>query len=199
MHGKMAGHAHKPFESPQKYLEFLERPERAQWQKPDAIVAALGLKGDETVVDIGAGSGYFSMRLARQVPRGRVIATDVQPEMVRYLEQRAASEGARNVQAVLATPEDPTVSGEASTIFLCDVLHHVEHPAKWLARMHQEARVGARLVVVEFKEGDLPQGPPASMKLTRAETIRLVTTAGFKHTGELAVELPYQYVVTFER
>jgi hypothetical protein len=83
-HGIHPGDLH-PFKDVEKYVGFLERPELAKWQKPDAIVAELGLSGNETVVDVGAGSGYFSFRLARALPRGNVIATDIQPEMVRHM------------------------------------------------------------------------------------------------------------------
>ena len=73
----------RPFAEVEKYIAFLDRPDRAAWQRPDEVVAALGLHGDETVLDLGAGSGYFSFRLARAVPRGKVVATDLEPEMIR--------------------------------------------------------------------------------------------------------------------
>ena len=70
----------RPFADVEKYIAFLDRPDRAAWQKPDEVVKALALQGDETVVDLGAGSGYFSFRLAQAVPRGKVVAADLEPE-----------------------------------------------------------------------------------------------------------------------
>jgi hypothetical protein len=84
----------RPFKDTEKYIAFLEQPERAKWQRPDAVIAALSLAGNETVVDVGAGSGYFSFRLARALPRGMVVATDIQPEMVRHMHHKAMTEGA---------------------------------------------------------------------------------------------------------
>ena len=110
----------RPFEDTAKYIAFLERPDRAAWQKPDAVVAALGLTGKETIVDIGAGSGYFSFRLARAVPEGKVIAPDVEPEMIRHIHHKAMTEGVRNVQAAFAKPDDPGVPAEADLVFMCD-------------------------------------------------------------------------------
>jgi ubiquinone/menaquinone biosynthesis C-methylase UbiE len=193
------GPNHKPFEDPEKYIAFLDRPDREQWQKPDAIVQALGLVGDETVVDLGAGSGYFAFRFARVLPRGSVVASDVAPEMVRHIHHRAMSEGVKNVQAVLGEEADPKIPAGAKWIFICDVLHHVSDRPAWLSKLHAEASAGARLAIVEFKEGDLPMGPPASMKLAKSEVVSSVTGAGFAYLDDNAVELPYQYMVRFEK
>ncbi|MBN2195343.1 MAG: hypothetical protein JW751_21170 [Polyangiaceae bacterium] len=81
----------RPFDDIAKYIEFLERPDRAQWQKPDAVVAALDLGGDEVVFDVGAGSGYFSFRFAKAAPQGKVIAGDTEPEMAVVLSYVGAS------------------------------------------------------------------------------------------------------------
>ncbi len=189
----------KPFEDTEKYIAFLERPDRAVWQKPDALVASLGLTGSETVVDVGAGSGYFTFRFAKALPRGKVVATDIEPEMVRHIHHRAMTEGVSNAQAVLAEADDPKVPDGAQLVFVCDVLHHVKNRAAWLSKAHAEVAPGTKLVVVEFKEGDLPEGPPASLKLARADVVQAVSTAGFALTADNDALLPYQYVLTFER
>jgi ubiquinone/menaquinone biosynthesis C-methylase UbiE len=192
-------HGLKPFAEVDKYIAFLERPERALWQRPDALVASLGLTGSEIVADVGAGSGYFTFRLARALPRGQVVATDIEPEMIRHIHHKAMSEAVSNVRVVLAAADDPVVPPEAALIFICDVLHHVADRPAWLAKMHAEAAAGARLVLVEFKEGDLPEGPPRSIKLSRAQVTQLVTRAGFVNIAEDSELLPYQYVATFEK
>ncbi len=154
----------RPFDEVEKYVAFLERPDRAQWQKPDELVEALGLRPGETVADVGAGSGYFSFRFAAKLPQGRVVAIDLEPEMLRHIHHKAMSVGVENLEVRVAAPDDPKVPAEASLVFICDVLHHVSDPASWLGKLHGEMTAGARLAIVEFKEGDLPQGPPASMK-----------------------------------
>ena len=117
----------KPFAETEKYIEFLERPDRAEWQKPDAVVAALGLKGNETITDVGAGSGYFTFRFAKALPRGKVVATDIDPEMIRHIHHKVLTESIPNVGVVLADAADPTVPSNTDVVFITDVLHHVSN------------------------------------------------------------------------
>lgn len=192
-------HALKPFEDVEKYIAFLEKPDRAAWQKPDALVSSLALAGDETVADVGAGSGYFAFRFAKALPKGRVVAIDVEPEMVRHIHHKAMTEGVANVSVVFGDPSDPKIPAGAGLVFVCDVLHHVHDRGGWLHRMFDEVQPGARLVIVEFKEGDLPQGPPAAMKLRLDEVVQLANTAGFANIASDTSLLPYQYVLTFRK
>jgi len=189
----------RPFEDVEAYIAFLDREDRAAWQRPDAVVEALGLTGVETVADVGAGSGYFTFPLARAVPQGKVIAIDIEPEMIRHIHHKVMGEGPENIEVVLAQPDDPRVPEAADLVFICDVLHHVHDRPAWLARLAAEVRSGTRLVLVEFKEGDLPQGPPESVKIPRAQLISLVTAAGFTLESERADLLPYQHFLVFRR
>jgi ubiquinone/menaquinone biosynthesis C-methylase UbiE len=189
----------KPFEDVAKYIAFLERADRAAWQKPQAVVAALGLQGAETVVDLGAGSGYFTFPIARALANGKVVAIDIEPEMIRHVHHKAISEGFTNVQVVLGKPEDPSLPAGADLVFVCDVVHHVSDRVAWLAKVSSEMKPGARFVVVEFKEGNLPEGPPESVKLPRAELVKLVTGAGFALEREDAELLPYQTFLVFRK
>ena len=189
----------RPFEDTAKYIAFLERPDRAAWQKPDAVVAALGLTGRETVVDVGAGSGYFSFRLARAVPEGKVIALDVDPEMIRHIHHKAMTEGVRNVQVAFAKPDDPGVPAEADLVFMCDVLHHIQDRPAWLAKLAAQMHKGARLALVEFKEGKLPEGPTEALKLSRAQLVALATGAGLVLDSEKPDLLPYQTFLVFRK
>ena len=197
-HGVHPGDLH-PFKETEKYIAFLERPDRAKWQRPDAVVAALGLSGNETVVDVGAGSGYFSFRLARALPRGIVIATDIQPEMIRHMHHKAMSQGVQNLRAVLGDGEDPGISPDADLVFVCDVLHHVPNQPSWLGKLAREMKPGARLALVEFKEGKLPQGPPERLKLPRAKLIELTKNAGLVLDEEKPKLLPYQTFLVFRK
>jgi SAM-dependent methyltransferase len=189
----------RPIKDTEDYVAFLERPDRATWQKPDEVVRALRLAGDETVADVGAGSGYFSFRFAAALPRGRVVATDIEPEMIRYIHHKAMTQGIPNVEPVLASADDPKVPAAANVVFLCDILHHVSERSAWLLRLHDEMKAGARLVVIEFKEGDLPEGPPAALKIPRNELLSLVQGAGFILVGEEKDLLPYQAFLVFRK
>jgi len=189
----------QPLESTEQYVAFLERPDRAAWQKPDDVVRALRLTGDETVADVGASSGYFTFRFAAALPRGRVVATDIEPEMIRYIRQKAMTQRIPNVEPVLASADDPKVPDAADIVFLCDILRRVEDRSVWLLRLHEEMKSGARLVLIEFKEGDLPEGPPATLKIPRSDLINLVQTAGFALVAEEPDLLPYQLFLVFRR
>ena len=90
-------HDLKPFEDTQKYIDFLERSDRAVWQKPDAVIRELHLLGAEKIADVGAGSGYFTFRFARALPEGKVYAIDIAPEMLRHIHHKAMTEGMNNV------------------------------------------------------------------------------------------------------
>ena len=189
----------RPFEEVEQYIAFLERPDRATWQKPQAVIAALGLQGDETVTDVGAGSGYFSFPLAAALPEGLVRAVDIEPEMIRHIHHRVLEEKLGNLEVALATPEDPGVESDTDLVFVCDVLHHVSDPDAWLATLHDELRPGAKLALVEFKQGDLPAGPPAAMKIGRDRLVQLVVDAGFHLIEEQPDLLPYQMFLVFQR
>lgn len=200
LHGKgVSADTLRPFAETEKYVELLERPDRARWQKPDEVVAALHLTGKETVADVGAGSGYFTFRFARALPRGKVIAIDVDPEMVRHVHHEVLSENITNVEAVLADPKDPSVGGAADVVFVCNVIHHVEGREAWLRRMFTEMKPGARLVVIEFKEGELPVGPPDAMKIPKAKLTAMLRDAGFAPRSEDEELLPYQIFLVFEK
>lgn len=192
-------HNMKPFEEVEEYIAFLERPDRAAWQRPDAIVEALGLSGTETIADIGAGSGYFTFRFAEALSEGSVRAIDIEPEMLRHIHHKATSSGISNIEVVVAAPDDPRVAGDEDLVFICDVLHHVEGREAWLARLFSETKAGARLVFVEFKEGDLPQGPPEAMKIPKASMIELVSKAGFVLADDRSELLPYQSFLVFSK
>lgn len=187
----------RPFAETERYIEFLERPDRAAWQKPDAVVAALHLAGSETLVDVGAGSGYFTFRLAKALPGGKVVATDVEPEMIRHIHHRVLTENIANVKAVLAKPNDPGVDAAADVVFVCDVIHHVEGREAWLRKLATEMKPGARLVVIEFKDGKLPEGPPESVKIGKVKLVSMLEAAGFSLQADDPKLLPYQTFLTF--
>jgi SAM-dependent methyltransferase len=189
----------RPFKDVEKYVASLERPDRAKWQKPDAVVAAVGLAGDETLVGVGAGSGYFTFRFARALPRGKVVAVDIQPEMVRHIHHKAMSDKVPNVEAVLGKPDDPGIPDGADVVFVCDVLHHVPGPAAWLGKLSSQIKSGARVVLIEFKPGKLPQGPPEKLKIPRAKLLAMASEAGLALDSEKPKLLPYQTFTVFRK
>jgi len=180
-------------------LETLERPERDDWQKPEEVIAALELEGDEIVYDLGAGSGYFTFKLARHVPEGGVIAVEVEPDYVNFINRKTFELAVVNATAILTEPDDPGAGDEADLVFVCDVLHHVDDWEEWVVRLHEQMSPGARLALIEFDMGDLPVGPDDRVKLSREEVVAALTAAGFEGPEDKGGFLPYQWFLVFER
>jgi SAM-dependent methyltransferase len=189
----------RPFEEVEKYVKFLERPDRAKWQKPEAVIKVLGLKGTESVVDLGSGSGYFTFRLSKAVPNGEVFAIDSQPEMVRHVHRKVLTGDWPNVRTQVGKPDDPGLPPDADLVFVCDVLLHVRQKAEWLKTLHSQMRSGAKLVLIDFREGELPEGPPEEIKVPKKEVARLCREAGFVLKEDRSDLLPYQEFLVFEK
>ncbi|MFH0974394.1 MAG: class I SAM-dependent methyltransferase [Spirochaetota bacterium] len=192
-------HNMKPFENVNKYIDFLERKDRTAWQKPDLVISSMGLKGSESIADIGAGSGYFTFRFASALQKGRVIAIDAEPDMIRHIHHKSMMTGIKNIQVILASYDNPRVPKDIDIVFICDVLHHVKNRTEWLMKLNTEMRKGSKLVLIEFKEGNLPEGPPKKMKIPGKEMLSIVTEAGFKLVKQNNDLLPYQYYYEFEK
>jgi ubiquinone/menaquinone biosynthesis C-methylase UbiE len=189
----------KPFAEVEKYIEFLERKDRATWQKPDAVISAMKLIGTETIADVGAGSGYFSFRFASKVPEGKVIAIDIEPEMIRHIHHKIMSSDINNMEVVLASEDDPKISEKVDIVFICDVLHHLKNRAKWLEKLNSEISKGTKLILIEFKEGNLPEGPPEKIKISGKEMVAMVNASGFALVEKNVTLLPYQNYFVFEK
>lgn len=178
----------------------LEHKDRDEWQKPEEVVAALGLKPGQTVADIGAGSGYFSVRLARAVgPQGKVYAVDIQQDLMDHLAARAKKEGLGNLEPTLGSPEDPALAASSvDLIFICDVVHHIENRQAYYAKLAKALRPGARIAIVDFYKRELPVGPGVEMKIAKGAMIAELEQAGFALEGEHGF-LPHQYFLVFGR
>jgi ubiquinone/menaquinone biosynthesis C-methylase UbiE len=191
---------HERHRDAQTMIAALEDPARDAYQKPDEVMAALALRPGEVVADIGAGSGYFTLRFARAVgDTGRVYAVDVSPDMIRYLNRKLRDEGVRNVVTVLSDPDDPLLPDASVDRFvIVDTWHHIEDHEKYLRLMTRMLRPGGQIVHIDFQKRDLPVGPPLSMKISRDNLVAQMEEAGF-HLEREHTFLPYQYFLVFVR
>ncbi len=190
-------HKHHKFDDAERWAAQFDAADRADWQKPDEVIAALGLSPAMRVADLGAGTGYFTVRLARAVPQGRVVAEDIEPDMVRYLGERARKEGLGNVEAVLGSATDPKLPTGLDAAIMVDTYHHVDDPAGFFTRVRASLRPGGLLAIVDFKK-DAPEdtpGPPPAMRVADADVVATLVKAGFVHERTDRALLPYQYVV----
>jgi 2-polyprenyl-3-methyl-5-hydroxy-6-metoxy-1,4-benzoquinol methylase len=196
-HGHVAG-GHHAFADADAFARVFDDPTRDEWQCPDDVLGALELDPSMSVADVGAGTGYFSVRLARAVPRGEVIATDVEPDMVRYLTERARREKLRNLRAVKATPRvSGLAAGSIDRILVVHVWHHLADVDAYARRLAAALRPGGRLFVVEFSLTG-HRGPPASMRVAPEAVIAALDAAGLSACVS-RVGLPDQYIVEGRR
>ena len=189
-------HPHHPLPLDQ-YIALLEDPQRDEWQKPDAVIQALNLQNGQVVADIGAGSGYFTLRLARAVePNGTVFAVDVDEGMLNYLRQRLAKEDIKNITVRQVPPHDPLLlNSSVDLVFVCNAYHHLEEREGYLRKLRKALKPDGHLVIVDFyKREGIPVGPPMDMRLSEETVQKELQGAGLKVTEQLTF-LPYQYIL----
>jgi SAM-dependent methyltransferase len=179
---------------------WLERPERALEERPDLVLAALDLKRSMTVADVGAGSGYYSSRMAERVgPEGTVYAVDIQPEMINMLEQQMVLRKATNVKALLGTTTDPRLpAGTLDLALMVDVYHEFEYPYEMLAAVVRALKPGGRVVFVEFR-GDDPTVPiKAAHTMTEAQVRKEAAVQPLEWVRTVG-DLPWQHLIVFRK
>jgi ubiquinone/menaquinone biosynthesis C-methylase UbiE len=176
------------------YSAAMEDPSRDAWQKPDAIIRALDVKPGKVVCDIGAGPGYFALRLARAVgDSGRVFAVDVEPKMLEVLRERLGKNGLRNVTPVLSLGDDPLLpSGTCDLVLIVNTFHHFRDGTDYLRRLVRVLRPGGKVANIDFQKKATPQGPPLKDRVSREDFLKQAKDAGFALTSEKDF-LPYQY------
>ncbi len=181
------------------YADWLTRPERDSEEQPDRVVSALKIPQGAVVVDLGAGVGYFTWRLAKQVgPAGKVIAVDIQQRMLDLLARNLAERGLENVETVLGTEEDPRLpESRADLVLMVDVYHELAYPLKTMERIRRSLKPDGRLVLVEYRKED-PTIPIQPLhKMTVDEVRAEIEPLGFRF-HELLSFLPTQHIVVFK-
>jgi SAM-dependent methyltransferase len=180
--------------------DWLERPEREREERPDLLVPALNLKPGDAVADIGAGTGFYTRRLAKPIgSRGVVYAVEIQPEMLDILTNKLAGEKIFNVKPVLGTITDPKLPPAAvDLILMVDVYHEFDHPFEMVAAMCQSLKPGGRMVFVEFR-GEDPNVPIKLVhKMTEAQVRKEMSLHPLKWVETIST-LPQQHVIVFRK
>src|SRR6185503_4518282 len=144
------------------YLAKLESPERNEWQKPDEVLRTIGIQPGQTACEIGAGPGYFTLRMAALVgAKGHVFAVEVEPRILTVLRERLVTAGAHNVTPVLALDADPLLPrASCDLILIVNTFHHFPDGTAYLKRLVEALKPGGRLVNIDFHKRETPIGPP---------------------------------------
>jgi SAM-dependent methyltransferase len=187
---------HHSFAGAEHWAQVFDDPKRDAWQKPHEVIQALAIKPDAVIADIGSGTGYFSVRLAHMVPKGRVYGADIEPDMVKYLAERAKREGLKNLISLKGEPDDPLLPEKVDLILMVDTFHHIEDRVRYFSALHDALKPGGRIAIIDYRM-DSPDGPPKSMRSTPEGIKAELNRAGYTLVHEYDF-LPRQYFMVFE-
>jgi ubiquinone/menaquinone biosynthesis C-methylase UbiE len=188
---------HRAWDDIDHWVEVFEDPARDEWQKPLIVLDFLGIEGGDVIADLGAGTGYFTKPLSIQVgQQGKVFAVDIERAMLDHLMQREDIVTER-VVPVLAKRNDPKLpAGQIDLVVVVNTWHHIEKRSKYLRHLQECLSPVGRVAIIDFREGELPVGPPPGHKLSRDQVVSEFEKADWRLVAE-SVALPYQYVMTF--
>ena len=192
---------HHAFDDVAHWVAVFDDPARDAWQKPDELLRSLGVEAGDTVADLGAGTGYLSVRIARLVGEtGEVLAIDVEPKLVAYMKERAVREKLPQMHAALIATDDPGLpSAGVDLVLVVDTWHHIDERVRYLAKIARGLKADGRVAVVDFKKGSLPVGPPDEHKLAPDQVVAEFQRAGWSLVRRDEELLPYQYVLVFAK
>ena len=188
-------HADHKFSGAEHWAKVFDDPKRDAWQKPHEVISALKLAPDAAVADIGAGTGYFAVRFAHMLAQGLVYGVDLEPDMVKYLAERAKKENLANLTAVAGAADDPRIPAPVDLVILVDVYHHIDKRIEYFRKLRASLKPGGRIAVIDFRM-DSPSGPPKSGRIEPARVKTEMTGAGYALSEEHAF-LPNQYFLIF--
>ena len=180
--------------------DWLERPEREQEERPDLLMPALKIKPGEAVADIGAGTGYYTRRLAKLVgPEGTIYAVEIQPEMLDLLTNNMAKEGIHNIKPVLGTTKNPRLpSSSVDLILMVDVYHEFDYPYEMVSNMTAALKPGGRMVFVEFRGEDPDVQIKPVHKMTEAQVRKEMAVHPLTWVETHKI-LPRQHIIVFQK
>jgi ubiquinone/menaquinone biosynthesis C-methylase UbiE len=179
---------------------WLTRDTREREERCSLMLANLGVKPGMTVCDIGCGNGYYALQLAKMVgPTGRVLAVDIQPEMLDMLRQRAAEAGLANITPIRGLPHDPKLPDDRVDLFLLvDVYHEFSHPEQMLRRMREALAPNGVIALLEYREED-PEVPIKPLhKMSKRQIMKEFEPNGFRLVKQFD-RLPWQHMMFFGR
>jgi ubiquinone/menaquinone biosynthesis C-methylase UbiE len=173
-----ADHLQHRFENAEEWAKSFDDPARDEWQMPTRVIEALNLAPGQIVADIGAGTGYFTVRLAASPAKPKVYAVDIEPSMVEHVRHRAMHDGLKNVEAVLAASDRTNLPEPVDLVLIVDTYHHLPKRVTYFKALRAVMKPGARLAIIDFRKG-APSGPPEEFRFTPAQISAELADAGF--------------------
>lgn len=173
---------HLRFDDPQKWSARFDDPKRDAWQMPDRVIAALDLRPNDVVADIGAGTGYLAVRLARHLKEGIVFAVDMQPNMVKHLAERAKAEGLSNLRPMRGSETSPNLPERVDVVVLLNTYHHISARNDYFRRLAAALKPGGRIAIIDYRP-DASAGPPRHLRLSADQIRSEMIAAGYLPAG----------------
>lgn len=188
-------HMQHRFDDPARLAKSFDDPARDAWQMPDRVIQALTLPSTASVADIGAGTGYFTVRLAKAVPAGTVYAVDIEPAMIEHIRKRAASAHLGNVTAVVATPDNAKLPKPVDVVMVVDTYHHIPDRTSYFRDLKRSLTPSGRVAIIDFRK-DSPEGPPPQFRFEADQIMGEMKQAGFMLDAKHDF-LPRQHFLVF--
>ncbi len=182
----------------EELVQAFEDTSRVKWQKPEAVINKFGNIKDQTIADLGAGTGYFSFLLANR--GARVLALDIVERFLNYIEQKKVKLDRLLISTRKVPTDNPLLKKEQLDGLLCvDTYHHIQNRTDYFRKVFKGLKPGGKIVIVDFKKEETPHGPPINMRLTGMEVLKELQYVGFSKIIIDTYTLPYQYIVTATR
>ena len=178
---------------------WLERPSREREERTDLLIQNMDLKATDSVVDLGAGTGYFSFPIAQQLTAGKVLSIDIEPEMLKRIEQRKTVSGIQNIETVLASKTNPNIPADSvDVVLLVDAYHEFSHPREVMAAVSKGLKPGGRVILVEYRGEDRKVPIKRLHKMTQQQAKKELNAVGLRwqRTDQY---LPQQHVMVFTK
>jgi ubiquinone/menaquinone biosynthesis C-methylase UbiE len=190
-------HMQHRFDDPERYAKSFDDPARDAWQMPSRVIDALALSPGTSVADIGAGTGYFSVRLAKAIPAGTVYAVDVELSMLDHIRKRALGDGLKNVVTLQASGTSPNLPKPVDLVIVVDTYHHLPNRPTYFRELQKSLAPGGRVAIIDFRK-DSPEGPPPEFRFEADQIIAEMKQAGYRLDARHDF-LPRQHFVVFRR
>lgn len=191
------GHNHHGFTGIEQWIARLDNPAREEKQFPNQVIAKLQLMENDVVADIGAGTGYFALRMAEAHPQVRVLAADAEPEMIAYLKSQSVKRKLANLEPVLIDPAKPVLPVKADLAFIVDTYHHIHNRIEYLKALGENLAPGARIAIIDYPL-EAPEGPPADHRVSITDVIAELKQVEFVLDQQHEF-LPNQYFLIFKQ
>ena len=188
---------HKHFKDAKHWVKSFDDPERDKWQKPDEVISQLGIKSGSVVADLGAGTGYFTIRMAKAYPEAKIIGADIEPDMVAYLEQQAKERKLPNLVAYKIDASKPILPAKANLALIVDTFHHIDNRVDYLKGLAGSLTPDGQVALIDFTKAS-PVGPPAKHRIEPEEVIAQFKAAGYDLHKRFE-DLPNQYFLLFQK